>query len=391
MPDSATFSSDFEKISDVLNKMSVSLYGTDMRDDTEALNTKFNSIMKDSINEITDNGSNGTKSFLGRLYKSDRNDKMNASMEELLANQELNLDAIGTTISPVDFITEKYRNRMLKMSEANQISNQLIELKEAKEMMRDAVVSADVNTGRIRLDIMFENATVTDPESDYRSMIEAMEKKLDLRTKIKDFIVKDTLGYGETFAYTIPYHEVFEKYARKYNAVNSDRPLYRTSGRGVGYFESATDPLEEKIYFESLTEPYDDKSPNISRVEKESKTFLESTADEILSFMEDTKDSGRKERLTSDLHTLFENRVTVCTSSVPLPILEDGLDVVKDYDRYMQESAKIKEESKKDSFLEKYVSEEVREQKTLMTDEDMIIRKTEGRESEDGFYHATKD
>ena len=56
----------------------------------------------------------------------------------------------GAGVSPAEFITERYRNQMLKQADAHEIAEQLIELGEARSTMCDAILSADRNAGGFR-------------------------------------------------------------------------------------------------------------------------------------------------------------------------------------------------------------------------------------------------
>ena len=206
-----SFVKSIDQVQSLIDDLSVSMYGRTTEDESDKLNDRFNEIMSSEINNITGNGSNDYNSFLGQVFASGK-DEMN-SMKDI--NAKLDLDIRGNGINPTQYINEQYKNRMVQQADAEQISNQLIELKEAKSVMRDAIISTDLNTGRINRIISFETSTTNDISGRVTPVIEEMEKKFNLHARIKN-IVDKTLGFGEYYVYSIPYHEVFENFARKY-------------------------------------------------------------------------------------------------------------------------------------------------------------------------------
>ena len=58
-------------IKNIMNQLSVTTYGTDMEDESENLGERFSKIMSNNVDRITDNGTNGFNSFLGKLYVDD--------------------------------------------------------------------------------------------------------------------------------------------------------------------------------------------------------------------------------------------------------------------------------------------------------------------------------
>ena len=377
------FNKGLQNVSRVLNQLSTSLYGADMTDDTESLNDRFNSIMQSEINKITHNGENTFDSFLGRLYSSDKDDSRAAL--DIIATSQLQLGS-SAGLNPQDFITEQYKNQMLKQADANQISNQLIELREAKEIMRDAILSADVNTGRINRQITFEKTTVSDAEEDYGSLIAAMEKKFDTPKLIKDFIVDNTLGYGSYYTYTIPYAEVFNNFAKRYNS--SDRRKY---GR-TRFFESGDNSVEDitiRPIFESGEA--EQQSQNSKGKQKSAdQIFLESAIESVSSTLDvKTEDVNVKKSIESDLRELFSDRITVCTSHVPIPILEDGLEAYQELAKdYWTEDGLLITEDGQSKKSKKTGNNKDGEK--MLTDEDSFVRKYSEKGEDDGFYRDEK-
>ena len=97
-------------VSSLLNQLSNTLYGTNMRDETEDINDRFNDIMSNKINELTGNGSNTFDTFLGKVYSSDRDES--TRVMDSISSKHLQLDNLGI-INPSEFITEQDRKSVV--------------------------------------------------------------------------------------------------------------------------------------------------------------------------------------------------------------------------------------------------------------------------------------
>lgn len=358
-------------VTSLLNQLSTTLYGTDTSDETDTINDRFNEIMTNELNRITNNGSNTFDSFLGKLFSSDRNESDKAL--DTIASHHFQLDSI---VNPSEFITEQYKNRLLKQADAAEISNQLIELREAKEIMRDAILSADVNSGRINRHIVFEKGTLTDPEKDYGSLIEAMEKKFNTPKLIKDFIVDNTLGYGEYYTYTIPYYEVFNNFARKYKSGKNSR-------FGKNHFFESDDNLVEDIVIRPIyEESYEVNTLNNRKRIKKDDLFEESVneIERVLYTNRTEIDKDLDMQVRDDLKILLGDRITINMDTIPIPILENGVQMYHDFeeeyfeDGIYESAGKRKKKNTQDKRVKEFL--------TKYNDDKQ-------KESPDGFYNDT--
>lgn len=114
----------------------------------------------------------------------------------------------------MQFMQDRYRNRFYLYDDLNMVCNQLFELKEAVNTMRDAICTADDVGTQISKTIKFQGIDSKDSQ-EALSTIEVLEKSLKLETKIKNHIIPKTLTYGNYFVYTIPYAQILSKYADK--------------------------------------------------------------------------------------------------------------------------------------------------------------------------------
>lgn len=357
---------------DLLNKIAISVYGASRENDLDDLNTRFNTIVQEQLNLLTDNGENSLNSFIGQLYTSNKDDSRKILDNGVL--DQLQLNSTGT--NPQDIFTEQYRNRMTKQALAHEISELLTELRFAKKVMANAINSPDSITGTISRKINFENTTVDNAEKDYLPIIEAMEEKFHTKEKIKDFITPNLLGYGMYYAYTIPYYHLFNDFVRRFKSGNN------RYGQNVRFFESVeTDDPSVDIIMHPLFEEVDDdmlnKTDKRMKVSNQDKFYFEEEYDYLVDYLE-LSNPEDLETVKSDLTELFTKRITVSTSEIPVPILEDGIDAYKDFaSDYITEDGTFMEDGVKDG-------------KEMVTDADVYLRKYGAGVIDDGIYDDKK-
>lgn len=319
-------------VNQLLDDINTSLYGDTKSDDLENLDKRFQDIMKNEINTLTNGNKGDITSLLSKLYE---NDKSSNGLSKKIDEAFLNLDMEGTDSTIASFVSDAYRNRVVKQADIHEVSSQLIELREAIDIMRDAIVSPDINTGRINRELKFGNEdSDKDANDNYTSIIEEVEKKFDLQSKIKDFITKRALEYGENYAYIIPYSEIFTKFMKNKNAY--------TYGKLYDYRESVQD---EEIYNNIL-----DK---VMITGEDEDVFIENCYQKCVERKMYTEESGKKndelkKEFSSDLHNIL-SRISVVNEPIPLPIIEEGLQSVKYFgENFVSEDGMYFEERAKD-------------------------------------------
>ena len=256
-------------INDMISQMEISLYGISKKSDIDDLSSKFNSIMQTEMDDILKNSSSDINSFMTKLYSSDLASKRNGigTIEDIFGSDN------SVVIS---YLSELYKNTMLKFADIHEVSTQLVELREAIRIFRDTLISPDLTDGKISKNIKFPY--MKDSDSDrLNGIITRMEKKFDLDKKIKNFITTNTLEYGEYYVYVIPYQKVFSDFMMKKQA-NPSKYSRVSSG---GYIESATIYLNESVgsdieFFQSLYTGYNQTN---GKPEKTDEAFIEFSTD----------------------------------------------------------------------------------------------------------------
>lgn len=305
-----SFKKQLININNLIGQANLSLYGTDRTSDVDSLNDKFQSILSNELTGITGKEGNDITSFLSQVVSADN--KYRAG-EDILNNQ-FN-DLTGNEYSSMQsFIYDAYRNRLLQQADLHEVSSQLIELSEAIMITRDAIISADTVEGRLNRSITFEN--IDDDEIDnYTSIVENMEKKFQLLEKIKNFIIPNTLEYGEYYVYVVPYSVLFNKFQQQKTRNVTNTGILRRYNEST-VLEGFDDTRKENklteldMFLEDCYNKYHMRENNKYSDKKSSETKI------------------NKDEFKSDLKNIMEN-IIISTDDIPIPFLEEGLESIE--------------------------------------------------------------
>lgn len=370
-PKDRKFNTAIGNLSNTIKDLSSSIYGTQNDDTIDIMNAQFQSILDYEITSLKGSGSNSTDdmtSFISKLY--DKNKRENKLSE--IFNNELTSMTLGSDDTTIgSFLTSVYQNKMIKQSDIHDIANQLIELKEAVNTMRDAIVTADIVDGRINREITFKG--ITDEETErYRSIIHTVEKRFEIQEKIKNFIVKEGLTYGEYYVYCIPYSAIFNDFMK-------NKSKYNTSS--LYSYESAGDlkPIQEAMLEGNRS------YVNLGCDDDESLSeFMESCYEDFEydknTYPQFSNEGEFHESFNEDLKDIL-SRVSVINADIPLPVMEEGVETVKEFrNEFVNESG--------DAFMET--------RKDLQPDDTFMkfMKDTKGQkrkdDSSEGIYSGTK-
>ena len=318
-------------VDDMIRNLEISLYGTTKKNDSNEMVHKFNSLLKGEMDGLNHAQGQDVTSFMAKLFDQDKRFTWNSPDIESFLNSD---DAQVTT-----FLTDAYQNKMLKYADLNEIASQLIELKEAINIMRDAIVSPDITDGEIARQIFFDFET-DDKEESIESHVEYMETKFKLKQKIKNHIVPKTLTYGKYYAYVLPYSKIFSDFMKK-----TTDPI-----TGEGFLSDA------RTYTEStILSTFDSKESSKSQDEylrECASDFIDQFTEKELGHMYKTHYGGdfKKDSMISkvsdEIKTYMEN-ITVCNDEVPLPFILESKEALIEYAK-----SKKSKSPKKDLFSE---------------------------------------
>lgn len=310
--DKKSVRSRFKQLTNLLGQANLSLYGTDRNPDSNELDNKFQEIISSGVNSYLGNNIADSSSFLANLASETDKDISRARSIQFRDVASNDLSFIGSQLEAL------YENRMREQSDLSEVSKNLIELSEAILITRDAIVSAESVEGKINRILAFTNKT-TDSSDALRTEVEMIEDKFKLADKIKNFIVPQTLTYGEYYGYVIPYSELFKK-------------ISQNSGNG-NYGEATT--LKECV-----THNLGGKSSFDRFVTESVKSFKESiNSDDVLT-KNTLSDFNMTKEMKKEFSSLYEN-IEINNDDVPLPIIENGVDSISEaHVHYMMEANK---------------------------------------------------
>ena len=299
----------------LLSQLNVSAYGAPTNNDVERLNKEFDEILQNETNSLNRSVSGeDTTSFIGNLFSSNKSAMMRDG--DLLTQLNNIFDDTSNEGTIQSFINDQYRNRLLKQSDLHEIASQLIELREAILVTRDAITSSEMIEGKMSRTLKFTD-TGTNRGDDQIPIVEAMEKKFKLQDKIKNFIVPNTLEYGEYYAYVIPYSKIFGDFMKIKDNTNFGYNMYHESGESFHEYK-------EKTLLEFVTEA----SNGIKGVNKDIHTLFESTYEnkstDVVSRTDVKKMNIENEGIFTEGVKNMMSHITICNDPLPINILEEG-------------------------------------------------------------------
>lgn len=307
--------SSFKTIDGLLSTIQTKTYGMNTDDTLNKLDREFNTIMQTEIGKSVDMGKDSLTDFISKIWS--ESNKSDSSFQKDIENM------INGTDGEIEaFLSEAYKNRLIKQNDIHEVASQLSELKESIGVTRDAIVTSDLTDGKISRNITFGTEVDKVRMDNIINSIQDVEKRFDLHNKIKNFIIPKTLEYGEYYAYVIPYSDIFKSF-------NDSKKDYSYSGQ-----------MGNAIGGVGISENVNDMDFNHEH------TLLESANDEDIKFMTNhivetykniddpmVKDKKFTKEIEEDVRDILGNIITE-NSPVPLCILEEGFESV--YELYEQ-------------------------------------------------------
>lgn len=306
-------------INGLLHQIGAASYGAAESDDVSYLNSVFNDLLKNETDKLNRTGRSDTASFISNLYK----DTKITGFQDADTVAQLNniFDDSSNEGTIQSYITDQYRNRLLKQADLHEVASQLIELREAILIVRDAICASDIVEGKMSRILKFSETGNNHPE-DLIPIVESMEKKFKLQDKIKNFIVPKTLEYGEYYVYLIPYSKVFGDFMKIKDQHSLGFNMYREStGTGSLFTETTL-----KDFIESTND--EEFSKDLQHI-FESSVYIDENDLQKTSVISKTDNSKSKESIfkeyTDYVDSLMEH-VTICNDPLPINILEEGVE-----------------------------------------------------------------
>jgi hypothetical protein len=162
--------------------------------------------------------------------------------------EEVDIENMPAELKDAAFLPVNTIADIALRQDMDMIISQLPEWFNAIQVTRDAVCESDIVTGKLSRTLQFDRVSFDDHEKESNiSKIEEVEDRMELNHIIKNHIVFNTLLYGESYVYTVPYAKVFsDLYQFRMNDTNKRKDssvanMFEVSStmKGYGYGESA--------------------------------------------------------------------------------------------------------------------------------------------------------
>lgn len=293
-------------INAIIDQLQSMAFGSTQNDDVEQLNAQFNYILKGEMDSYNRAGGD-TTSFISNLFK-DSQDRVNGTASFVTQINNIFEDS-GNEGSIRSFIDEAYKNRLLKQSDLHEVASQLIELREAILITRDAIISSDIVEGKMTRSLKFDNTGLNNLD-ELISTTESMERKFKLQDKIKNFIVPKTLEYGEYYAYVIPYSKIFSDFMARKEKIKQGINAYTETT--LYDFIKSENKKDSNAFYENMNAIFES-------------VYEEKPEASIISKLDaDKNNKEKKKEFDESVNRILKN-ITVCNDPVPLITLEQGV------------------------------------------------------------------
>ena len=286
----------------LMDELSVMTYGNPRTDKIDSLSNVFKSLLKSEMDSLTKRGNGDITSFISQVL-SDNSKRISTGFKEIENIFNSNNGQLEA------FMTEQYRNRLVKQADLHEVSSQLIELQQAIAITRDAIISANIVDGHMSRTLKFDAESEGTDGNEFIPMVEQMEKTFKLQKKIKNFIIPRTLEYGEYYAYCVPYSKLFEDFSKD---------KMGSKGQYVQYAES----VKGKTLFECMTET--SKKELNSVITESVKNYKNSPVGKA------NFGNVKNSTIDDELKAYMEN-IVISNDAIPLCVLDEGIESYKEY------------------------------------------------------------
>lgn len=250
--------------------------------------------------------------------------------------EEVVIDQMPAELKDAAFLPVNTIADIALRQDLDMMLSQIPEWHVALQVTRDAICESDIVTGKLSRTIKFDRQSLDKQEELTRlSKIENVEDKMKLNHIIKNHIVFNTLLYGESYVYTIPYAKVFsDLYQYRINKADSQKSssvanMFETSStmKGYGYGESVVEKsLNDTIIQESTSKRHSHDKPHGIFTEQEIMEINPMYHAEVIN-----EDGTRNDKMTKDYDEQFEeylkdigDNISYIEDDIALPVLEQS-------------------------------------------------------------------
>lgn len=243
------------------------------------LNTKINQVLdKETERFVSSDSSYGGRDlalfFNNLMTKAPKTNSMMDAIQDIGANKTLEEIMNDQTAQAAILLSDKYKDMNAMYEDIRMVTEQLSELSDVIDTMRDTITNSDNIVSDISREISFGENDVNSEESNKSlECVYAMEKATKIKDKLKKIIIPEVLKYGNYFVFTQPYKDLFAKFKAmddKYRMMGS--PNARTSSIKAAKMMRIGEAWEPNTESTTALESfYADYKDDINRAYKETK------------------------------------------------------------------------------------------------------------------------
>ena len=290
---------------DIMDAINHNTYKSEVKihDELSNINQIINNVLTTELDDIKSYGGEDISGFilhtLNDKPKEERGTTALNNIKKLNDDFKSIEDIFGADSNDIfNAFNERYKNDLLLFDDLDTITSQLIELDEAINTTRDAIVTADDLGTFLSRQLKFNTIAEEDDKKTYINLVKEMERKKRLDVNIKNHIIPKTLRYGKYYAYIIPQSKLFSDFQKDKIKHHKHHIAFEASE-----FEAEIEEITESV--------------TIFNMEEEQKTFgfapkkqtvAENARNEVIDYLED-----------------FITNIEICNEEIPLPLLENDL------------------------------------------------------------------
>lgn len=255
--------------------------------------------------------------------------------------EEVNLEDLPKELHDAAFLPVNTIADIALRQDLDLMVSQIPEWYVALQVTRDAICEADIVKGTLSRTIEFDRTNIDDSESaNTIAKIEEVEDRMELHQIMKNHVVFNTLLYGESYVYCVPYAKVFSD-LYQYRLTSEDKRknssvanMFETSSTlsGYGYGESAIEKTLNSVCINDSTQIPVDK--NTRKKDKYHGWVSESEMVELNPLYKGTvtnADGTRNTKLSKEYDDDYEyimedigNNIRYIDDDIALPVIEQS-------------------------------------------------------------------
>ena len=275
-----------QRINDVLDKETERFVSADSGANGKDIAMFINSVLTTKAKD----GTGGIPGSIGQLLQ-------NRNITELMNDQSAQINIV---------LSERYKNLNSLYEDIRLITEQLTELSEVIDTMRDTITNSDNIISDISRSLSFGSITDKDMGDTDIKTVMSMEKSTKIKEKLKKIIIPETLKYGNFFVFTQPYNELFAKFKAM-----DDK--FKAGGFGAG-IRSAV-----KVGESWNPDEHEDITSEMEAIFEEYSESIISAHDEKMKI----NNAYTKEAFIADMNAYMEENITVINDG-DVPLMEDS-------------------------------------------------------------------